>query len=141
MFVTKAEMKTHIYDGVAKLISEDDDEKLESAIEAAIIEAQGYCSRFDIAEIFDNESGDPNYRKDPTLAAHVKSIAKWFFIGLSNPQIDYDDAELRYNQAIKWLEKIQSGKIVPPGWPPAVQPEGADTFFHYKSNKKRRNHY
>lgn len=141
MFLTEEEMTTHIYEEVGEAISQGDETLLESAIESAVSEAKGYCSRFNIPQVFDNADADPDYVKDAVLLMHVKSMAKWHFIGLSNPSIDYDDAQTRYEQAISWLLKIQNGKVVPYGWPPAVEPEGAHTFFHFKSNPKRRNHY
>lgn len=141
MFVTPQEIKTHIYAEVGDAISQGDTALLQSAIDAAIAEAKGYCSRYRIDQLFDNVDADPDYVKDAVLHTHVKNIAKWNFIGLSNPSIDYDDAETRYNMAISWLGKVQSGKIVPPLWPPLLEPDEANTFFHVKSNPKRTNHY
>lgn len=134
--ITIAEMKTHIYEGVVESVSDYDMEIMQAAIDAAHAEAQGYCSLYDVAALF---AGVPN---DPILKLHIKSIAKWHFMALSNPNIDYADAETRYGNAIDWLRMVQAGKVVPQGWPPRVLPEDRDTFFHASSaSPKRRNHY
>lgn len=138
--ITIAQLNTHIYPDVQDLISENDATKLQAAIDAAIIEAQGYLSRYRLDQLFDNVDADVDYVPDPVLQMNIKHLAKWHFIGLANPSIDYEDAQTRYDQAIKWFMNIQNGKIVPRKWPPAT-PDEISTFFHIKSNRKRRNHY
>jgi phage gp36-like protein len=140
-FIEVTDMGTHIYEGVQNTISQGDTDKLSSAISAAIAEAQGYLNRYNIEQLFDNVNADAAYTKDAILQMHVKSLAKWHFILLANPSIDYDDAELRYSQALRWLEKVQKGMIVPRAWPPADAFEGADTFFDLSSRPRRNNHY
>jgi len=146
-FLTIQQLQSHVYQGVSNVISQGDDSIVQDAIDAAITEAKGYLSRYNISRIFENEDpadenfeGDENWKPDPVLLMYVKNIAKWHFIVLANPSIDYEDAQTRYDQAIKWLMNIQSGKIVPVNWPPASVPEQS-TFFHINSNPKRRNHY
>jgi phage gp36-like protein len=138
--LTIAQLNTHIYPGVKDLITETDDAILQDALDAAIAEAQGYLSRYRIEQLFDNVDSDPDYKPDKVLQMNIKHLAKWHFIVLANPSIDYEDAQTRYDQAIKWFMNIQNGKIVPPNWPPAT-PEDLSTFFHMTSNRKRRNHY
>ncbi len=139
-FLTPTQMKTHIYPNVSTAISQGDATLLLDAINSAIGEAKGYCSRFRIEQLFDNEEAVVGWVADPTLLMHVKSIAKWHFINVCNVNVDMELASTRYDQAIGWLKNIQSGKVVPEGWPPAT-PEGKETFFHTSSNPKRKNHY
>lgn len=139
-FLTIAQLNTHIYTGVATEISRGDTAIIQDAIDTAIQEAKGYLSRYDVDQIFDNANSLPGYKADPILLMHVKSMAKWHFIVLANPSIDYEDSKERYEQAIKWLLNVQSGKIVPLGFPPAT-PEEKATFFHINSNPKRNNHF
>lgn len=139
-FLTPAQLKTHIYPGVSTAISKGDVTILPDAIEAAIAEAKGYCSRYRIEQLFDNVDVDPAWKADAILLMHVKSLAKWHFIALANPNIDYEEAQVRYNLAIDWLTKVQSGKFVPDNWPP-ITPDEKSTFFHIKSNPKRLNHF
>lgn len=139
-FITPEQLKTHVYAGVAQAISKGDDTIVQDAINAAIGEAKGYLSRYDTLYIFQNPDDNPDYKKDPTLFMYVKDIAKWHFIQLANPNIDYDAALVRYEKAIAWLKDIQSGKVVQVDWKPAIAEEHS-TFFHYNSNRKRRQHY
>ncbi len=139
-FITVAQMKTHIYTGVSNIVAQGDATIIESAIHAAIAEAKGYCSRYRVEQLFDNVDMNPEWLADPILMMHVKNMAKWHFIVLANPAIDYEDAQSRYDRAIAWLKDIQAGKIVQPGWLPA-EPEDKATFFHVSSNKKRKNHF
>lgn len=135
-FLTIEQMKTHIFPGVRNAISNEDDSLMQDAIDAAIAEAKGYCSRYDINALFVNMT-----KADPMLLQWVKSIAKWHFIGLSNPNIDYDDALSRYEQATKKLGEIQSGKLVPAGWPPATPKNRSQLFQVHSTTKKRNNHF
>ncbi len=138
--ITIAQLNTHIYAGTSNLISQGNSTLLQNAIDAAINEAKGYCSRYRTEQLFDNVDNNPQWIADPTLAMYVKSIAKWHFLTIGNANIDYEDAQIRYESAIKWLSSIQSGKVVPVNWPSA-SPEGKSTFFHISSNKKRNNHF
>jgi phage gp36-like protein len=133
--LTLANMKTHIYGPVSTLISQGDTSILQSAIDAATTEAKGYCSRYNTAKLFD-ETDLP----DPILQMHCKNMAKWHFCCLGTPAIDYEDAQTRYDQAVKWLKEVQAGRAVPPGWE-LTTPEEKSTFFHVKSNPKRNNHF
>lgn len=134
--ITIAQMKTHIYTGVQNIVSQGDSTIIQNAIDAAIAEAKGYCSRYNLDLLFDNP-----VTPDAILVMHVKNMAKWHFIVLANPSIDYDDAQSRYDRAVAWLKDIQNGKVVPPNWELAQPENEKGTFFHYKSNPKRNNHY
>lgn len=139
-FLTTTQMQTHIYGSVSNAISKGNDTVMQDAIDAAITEAKGYLSRYRVEQLFDNVDNEPTWIADPILLMYVKNIAKWHFTILGNANIDLEDAEIRYNQAIKWLSGVQAGKIVPIGFPSAT-PEDKATFFHFSSNRKRRNHY
>lgn len=129
-------MKTHLYTGVQNIVTQGDTTIIQNAIDAAINEAKGYCSRYNLELLF-----DAPVTVDAILVMHVKNMAKWHFIVLANPSIDYEDAQNRYDRAIAWLKDIQSGKVVPPGWILAAPEIEKGTFFHFKSNTKRRNQY
>lgn len=141
MFVTTAEVNTHIYDEVVEVISRDVESILETAIKAAISEAKGYMSRYDIITLLALTGDD----RDPALVMYIKDIACWHFMVLANPNIDLDLRERRYKAATDWLKNIQAGKVVPYGWPskPVDTETGNDpsSLFKYGSNPKRNNHY
>ena len=121
-----------MYAELIEVIDRNDEDILNDAIASAEGEAAGYLSRFDTDSLFaaiDDE-------RDPTLLMYIKDIAAWHFINLSNAGTDLELRKTRYDDALRWLGKIQSGKVVPKGWPPATE-EGADTFFHVSSAPKR----
>ncbi len=136
-FLTTDEMKTHVFPYLTAALDPNDEGHLDTAISAAIAEAKSYCSRYDLNSLF----GVSGNSRDLMLLRWVKDIAKWHFIALANPEIDYDDALLRYEKALTQLGQVQSGKLVPEGWPLAVQPKHASKSVFMTSNPKRKNHY
>lgn len=139
-FLTPADMKSHMYAATIAAITENDDTILPQAIAAAVVEAVSYLSRFDTDDLLSKTDTD----RDPLLLAVLKSLTVWHFIPLANPNIDYDDAKLRYQQGIKWLEKVQASKTVPKGWLLIADPDskGLDFEFKVASNQvKRTNSY
>jgi len=94
-------------------------------------------SRYDIEAMFSQAGED----RDPVLLMYCKDLAIWHFIVIANPNISIEFQEMRYNLAIKELEKIQSGKVVPYNWPLADAAETPNTFFHVASNPRRVTNY
>lgn len=131
-----ADLKTHLYTEQITAISRNDTELMEEAIAAAIVEAQGYLSRYDIDTIFATTGTD----RDKALLMWLKDIATWHFITLANAGADLEFRQERYKQAIKSLEKIQSGKIVPNGWP-LVTEEAKQDLWKISSDPKRETKY
>lgn len=134
-----ADFESHLYPELIEAIERQEEEtpKLNTAIKAAIIQVKGYLSRFDTVTLFGATGED----RDEWLLLLLKDVAIWNFIIIANPNIDITFHELRWKQAIKELEKIQSAKVVPEGWPPASSPETSSTFFHVISNPKRGTSY
>lgn len=134
-----SDFHTHLYQEIIESIERTDanTDKLDEAIQAAESQAKGYLSRFDIDELFAATGED----RDKMLLVWLKDLAVWQFTAIANPNINLEYWSLRYDQAIKELGKIQSGKVVPHGWPPAINPESDSTFFHVKSNPRRETNY
>jgi hypothetical protein len=135
--LTRADFNTHLYPELIDAIERDDDTKLETAIKVSILLAKGYMSRFDKVMLFSASGED----RDEMLLMLLKDLAIWNFIIIANPNISVEFHRQRYEDAIKTLEKIQAGKLVPHGWPPASTPEGSDTYFHVASNPRRGTSY
>lgn len=137
--LTVQDFNTHIYPELIEAIERQEEEapKLETAIKAATIQAKGYLSRFDIQTLFGAEGDE----RDEFLLKLLKDMAIWNFIIIANPNINTEFHRVLYEDAIKELGKIQAGKVVPFGWPPAVNPESDSTFFHVKSNPRRGTSY
>lgn len=111
------DFNTHLYTEIINIISRNNNDLLNDAIKAAELEAIGYLSRFDTEVLFSKEDSE----RDAVLMMYLKDMAIWHFIPVANPSIDIDYREMRYKNAIKWLEKIQVGKIVPKEWITANQ--------------------
>ncbi len=135
-FLTPEELSTHLYADVMHAISNNDNTNVQTAINAATAEAQGYMSRYDAVTIL-GKAGD---ERDPILLMYLKDMAVWHLIALGNPGIEMELRENRYNSAIGWLTKIQAGKVVPSGWP-LNEPAAEQSYFQYGSNPRRSNHY
>lgn len=137
--LTVQDFHTHIYPELIEAIERQEEEapKLETAIKAAEIQAKGYLSRFDIPALF----GTTGEERDGFLLKLLKDMAIWNFIIIANPNINTEFHRVLYEDAIKELGKIQAGKLVPYGWPPAVDPETNSTYFHFKSNPRRGTSY
>lgn len=130
--VTEEDFKTHMYAELIDAISREDEFILPDAIASAEGEASGYLSRYDVEALMGAVEDD----RDPTLLMYLKDMSIWHFITLSNAGNDLEFRRTRYNDAIDWLTKVQSGKVVPRNWPLA-QEEGQDLFFHVSSQPKR----
>lgn len=133
-FLTKADLTSIIYEEDINVITEGDDSKVTSAIDAATGEASGYMDRYDIDGVF---ALNP---KDPILFESCKAIACWYLIAACPANQNTKDIKERVSDARTWLLRVQSGKIKPRGWPSIAPPEKA-TFFHMSSNPKRGNHF
>lgn len=135
--LTRDDFKTHLYPELIAAIERADNTKLETAIKASTLLAKGFMSRFDKYALF---TATGEYR-DEFLLMLLKDLAVWNFIVIANPNINVEFHKERYDDAIKLLEKIQAGKMVPDGWPMATEPESSGTFFHIASNPRRKTSY
>lgn len=148
MYLKPDEVKTHLYNGVVDEISRADNTILKSAIAAAIEEARGYLTAYDVNLIFNpantgiEEDNDYLDDRNPILLLYVKDIAVWHYIQLSNPAVEMQLRLERYEKAISWLDKVQSGKINPNLPYPVVDPPAqADNYIKWGSNYKRNSNY
>ena len=103
-YLTKEEIGTHLYAGVTTEINRGDDTIINDAIAAAIAEARGYLTAYDMTAIFAATGDDRN----PILLLYIKDIAVWHYIQLSNPGVEMELRLKRYEQAIKFLETLSS---------------------------------
>jgi phage gp36-like protein len=136
MFLSQAELKSTIYDYQVDEITEGDDAIVEQAIEAAIDEVKSYLTpgglaewddgrkRYDVTAIF----GATGNSRNALILAHVKTIAKWWIVQLSNPDIIYEQVKERYDRSVEFLTKVAKGIItigsLPEYTPPATDGNG-----------------
>lgn len=115
LFISKEDFYSHIYEEAVNTISRGDDSQLQTAIQAALNQAQRAMNRYDTQSIFSLENKE---QKKPytEIITYIKDIAKWHFIAVCNVQVDYEIAKERYKQAVAELDKIRKGENIP-GWP------------------------
>lgn len=139
MYLTAAEIYTHLYEETIKVISGEDERLLLTALKGAVKEAKGYLSAFDMSKEF-AKAGE---ERDDLLLIWIKDIAVWHYINIARPSVDIDIRERRYNAAIAWLKGVQKGDIVP-DFPRPVDPETNvetnSTGILIGSNPKRGNY-
>ena len=138
MFLTAAEINTHLYGGVVAEINRTDATILETAISAAIEEVKGFLNAYDVAAIFAAVGNDRN----PILVLYTKDCAVWHYIQLANPAVDMQLRLTRYEKAIDWLKMVQSGKTNPslpyPAEPPVSE---GNNYIKWGGNIKRNNNF
>ena len=138
-YLTKQEIKTHLYGAVVDEISRADDTILQSAIDAAIAEASGYLTAYDMAAIF----AAVDDARNPILLLYIKDITVWHYIQLANPAVEMELRLKRYERAIEFLQGIQSGKVNPSLPYPAAPPEPGEreSFIKYGGIDLRNNNF
>jgi phage gp36-like protein len=139
-YLTPAEISTHLYGEVIQEIERDEvnTPKLSEAIKAAIAEVQSYLSNYDSTAIF-AATGD---NRNPIILLYTKDISVWHYIQLANPNVEIDIRKSRYETATKWLDKVQSGKVVPDLPHKASDLDGTTQgILSWGSNPKRNNHF
>ncbi|MGV3705439.1 MAG: hypothetical protein ACO1NU_08675 [Arcticibacter sp.] len=134
-FISKQDFTSHIYEESMGVISRDDDQKVQEALQIGMQTAARYLGRYNTALIF-TSSGDDKL-KYAELITYIKDIAKWHFIAVCNVTVDLELAERRYKSALTELGKIQAGSFLS-GWP--VLNESTVRPFRSGSQKKF-NHY
>ena len=123
-YLTTAELQTHLYGEVTAEINRSDSDTTNSdtAIAAAIEEASGYLAIFDTTAIFAATGANRN----PAVLMYIKDIAVWHFLQLSNPGVEMELRESRYDKAVRYFSNIQKGFITPnlPYPAPVVDSDG-----------------
>lgn len=141
--LTVEDLKTHLYSEIIAEICRDDQGITEQAIEDAEEEAQAYLSRYDLGRLFGPQEDPPIPRKH--LCNIIKDIACWHLVRLANPNVNLELFRTIYEDAIKFLVKVQDGKADPAGWPykpddPAT-PGNENMGVGWSSNPKRHQHF
>lgn len=110
MFITKEEIKTHLYDYQIDQITDDDDTIVASAIDTAVAEVKSYlANRYDVATIFAQTGTD----RSALIVEHVKVCAVYHLLLLSNVDAIYERYEKAYDRTIEFLKKVADGLLSP----------------------------
>ncbi len=110
MFVTKEEIKTHLYDYQVDQITDNDDTIVASAIDTAVAEVKSYlANRYDVATIF----AQTGTARSALIVEHVKVCAVWHLLILCNVDAIYERYEKAYDRSIQYLKQVADGLLSP----------------------------
>lgn len=109
-FITQEDFKVVSSEASLKAITGADPDNISNAIAEAQEEVAGYLRpKYDTDRIFATEGNDRNRQ----LVMYTADIALYNMIASLPNRMGYETRKERYERAIKWLEGVQAGKIVP----------------------------
>lgn len=123
MFITQEDFKVVASEAALKVITQADDRNTQNAIEEAIEEVAGYLRpQYDCTKIFAATGEERNKQ----VVMYTADIALYNMTAAMPQRMGSEVRQERYERAIKWLESVQAGKIVP-DLPLASDDHGNDT--------------
>lgn len=129
MFITDEDYKVVIGDSALKVISQASAENRKNAELEAIEEISGYLRpTYDCEAIFSAKKKERNR----LIVMYVADVALYHLVASLPQKMGMEIRKERYERAIKWLEGVQAGKIIP-DLPLADQNDGSvsnATIFH-----------
>ena len=121
-FITQEDFKVVSSEASLKAITGADPDNISNAIAEAQEEVAGYLRpKYDTDRIFATEGNGRNRQ----LVMYTADIALYNMIASLPNRMAYETRKERYERAIKWLEGVQAGKIVP-DLPIATDETGSD---------------
>ena len=122
MFITQEDFKVVASEAALKVITQADDANANNAIQEAVEEIAGYLRpKYDCDKVFSAIGNDRNRQ----IVMYAADIALYNMIAAQPQRMGSDVRKERYERAIKWLEGVQAGKIVP-DLPIATDETGSD---------------
>ena len=110
MFIDTEDYKVVIGDAALKVVSQSSPENIANAEAEAIEEISGYLRPvYDIAAIFAATGNDRNR----LIVMYTADIVLYHLTASQPQKMGSEIRKERYERAIKWLEGVQAGKIVP----------------------------
>ncbi|MGQ0739131.1 MAG: phage protein Gp36 family protein [Bacteroidota bacterium] len=141
-YLLVGDMDTHIYSENRDEIVRSDNTLVYGAIDAAVAEAKSYLGRFDLLALFGDAESDPSF-EDANLKNKVKDLALWHLVTLGQANIKIELARSRYEDAVRWFEKVADRKISP-GFPKPEDKADTDSNegkgIEWDSLPRRNNH-
>lgn len=136
MFITDEDYRVVIGEQALKVVSQVSEENRVNAETEAVEEIAGYLRpKYDTTAVFSASGSDRNR----LVVMYVCDIAIYHMSASTPQKMGMEIRKERYERAIKWLEGVQAGKIVP-DLPLAID-ENGDTIglpMKYGSQKKQR---
>lgn len=134
MFIQDNDYKVVIGSSALSVVTQVDIDNRQKAEAEAIEEIAGYLRpRYDVDAIFSAQGDDRNSQ----IVMITCDIALYHLASSSSARMGMETRKERYDRAIKWLEGVQSGKIVP-DLPLVTNEDGEEGQpLRYGSHKKR----
>lgn len=136
MFITDEDYGVVIGEQALKVVSQVSEENRVNAETEAVEEIASYLRpKYDTAAVFSASGSDRNR----LVVMYVCDIAIYHMSASAPQKMGMEIRKERYERAVKWLEGVQAGKIVP-DLPLAID-ENGDTIglpMKYGSQKKQR---
>ena len=122
-FVEVEDYKVVIGDLALKVVTQTDVQNRLNAEEEAIEEISGYLRpKYDCSAIFSAVGKERNRQ----ILMYLCDIALYHMAASASGRMGAEVRKERYDRAIKWLESVQNGKIVP-DLPLATGTDGSDS--------------
>jgi len=120
MFITDEDYKVVIGDQALKVVSQVSQENRANAETEAVEEVSGYLRpKYDTSAIFSAVGTERNR----LVVMYTCDIALYHMVSAMPQKLGSEIRKERYERAVKWLEGVQAGKIVP-DLPAAVDTQG-----------------
>lgn len=139
MFITDEDYKVVIGEQALKVVSQVSAENRENAEAESIEEMAGYLRpKYDTAAIFSANGSQRNR----LVVMYACDIALYHMAASTPQKMGMEIRKERYERAVKWLEGVQAGKIVP-DLPLATDEQGNPVGIPlvYGSQKKIRHNW
>ena len=120
MFITDEDYKVVIGDQALKVVSQVSQENRANAETEAVEEVSGYLRpKYDTNAIFSAAGTERN----KLVVMYTCDIALYHMVSAMPQKLGSEIRKERYERAVKWLEGVQAGKILP-DLPAAVDTQG-----------------
>lgn len=124
MFIDTEDYKVVIGDAALKVVSQSSPENIANAEAEAIEEISGYLRPvYDTAAIFAATGNNRNR----LIVMYTADIALYHLTASQPQKMGSEIRKERYERAVKWLEGVQAGRIVP-DLPLTVSDDGSAGF-------------
>lgn len=145
MFITDQDYKVVIGDQALKVISQVSQQNRNNAETEAIEEISGYLRpKYDVEAIFSVGDGSAAAMegRNRLIVMYTCDIAIYHMAASLPQKMGIEIRRERYERAVKWLEGVQAGKIVP-DLPLAIDEDGNPVGFPmvYGCQKKLRHNW
>lgn len=126
-----------IGDAALQIVQQADAGNRENAEKEAIEEVSGYLrSRYDVGAVF-SATGD---NRNQVIVMRCCDVALYHLTSSRNQRQGMEIRKERYERAVKWLEDVQKGNVMP-DLPTPVGPDGEQDILNpirYGSEKRNR---